>query len=137
MQVFRPIEHAITDDGEWVTVNELPADYMGQLKCDSCHASVIVDGNKPRQEEFIHLRHTMQEIIKTRSCRYTIRTPASLHSPGTGMAMTRPAKTAVPVAPIPPIGPKILRINTTVRKWRCTWCEHRYYGTKQCPLCGE
>ncbi|HGY5795926.1 TPA: putative zinc ribbon protein [Citrobacter farmeri] len=30
-----------------------------------------------------------------------------------------------------------MRVNTTVRKWHCIWCDYRYYGTKQCPLCSE
>lgn len=137
MQLFRPIEYAITDDGEWVTTRELPVDYIGQLKCDSCHASVVVLENKSGEEEFAHSRYNMQEITKTRSCRYAIRTPAPARSPGTGMVMTRPVKAVKPVTPIPSLGPRILRVNTTVRKWRCTWCEHRYYGTKQCPSCRE
>ncbi|WP_444547522.1 putative zinc ribbon protein [Serratia marcescens] len=23
------------------------------------------------------------------------------------------------------------------RKWRCVLCNHRYYGSKQCPNCGD
>lgn len=137
MQLFRPIEHAITDDGEWVTIRELPVDYMRRLKCDSCHASVVVIENKSGEEEFVHLRHNLQEITRTRSCRYAIRTPAAMRSPGTGMAISRPVKAVTPTAPIPPIGPRVLRVNTTVRKWHCIWCDYRYYGTKQCPLCSE
>lgn len=72
MQLFRPIEHAITDDGEWVTIRELPVDYMRRLKCDSCHASVVVIENKSGEEEFVHLRHNLQEITRTRSCRYAL-----------------------------------------------------------------
>lgn len=86
MQLFRPIEHAITEDSEWVTAKELPVDYMGRLKCDGCHASVVVIENKSSEEEFVHLRHNLQEITRTRSCRYAIRTPAPIRSPGTGMA---------------------------------------------------
>ncbi len=29
MQLYRPIQPAITEDGEWVTARELPFDYMG------------------------------------------------------------------------------------------------------------
>lgn len=66
MQLFRPIEHAVTDDGEWVTIRELPVDYMRRLKCDSCHASMVVIENKSGEEEFVHLRHNLQEITRTR-----------------------------------------------------------------------
>lgn len=137
MQLFRPIEHAITDDGEWVTIRELPVDYMRRLKCDSCHASVVVIENKSGEAEFVHLRHNLQEITRTRSCRYAIRTPAPTRSPGTGMAISRLVKAVTQIAPIPPIGPGVLRVNTTVRKWHCIWCDYHYYGTKQCPLCSE
>lgn len=137
MQLFRPIEHAITDDGEWVTIRELPVDYMRRLKCDSCHASVVVIENKSGEEEFVHLRHNLQEITRTRSCRYAIRTPAPARTPVTGRAITRPVKAVQPVTPIPPFSPRVLGIKTTQRKWHCVWCGHLYYGTKQCPLCME
>lgn len=137
MQIFRPIEHAITDDGEWITVSEIPADYMGELKCDRCHASVVVIKKKSGEEEFVHSRHTMKDIIKTRSCGYAIRTPAPSHLPGTEMVVTKPTQEASPALSIPPIGPRILQFTTAVRKWRCVWCKHCYYGTKQCPLCNE
>ncbi|GAA3605352.1 hypothetical protein GCM10023078_35390 [Gibbsiella greigii] len=61
MQIFLPVQHAITEDGEWVTVRELPVDYMGQLKCDSCHANVVVIENKSGEEEFVHSRHTCRK----------------------------------------------------------------------------
>lgn len=137
MQVFRPIEHAITDDGEWIAVTELPVDYMGQLRCDSCHANVVVTKNKFGEEVFVHSHPNLQEITKTRSCHYTIRAPAPARSPGTGRAIMRPVKAVQPVTPISPLGPRILRIKTTQRKWHCVWCGHLYYGTKQCPQCRE
>jgi hypothetical protein len=137
MQLFIPIQHAITEDGEWVTARELPVDYMGRLKCDGCHASVVAIENKSGEEEFVHLHHNLQEITRTRRCRYAIRTPAAMRSPDTGMAISRPIKAVTQIAPIPPIGPRILRISTTVRKWQCILCKHHYYGTKQCPLCSE
>ncbi|HAT2167755.1 TPA: hypothetical protein I8149_001894 [Citrobacter freundii] len=49
----------------------------------------------------------------------------------------QPRKSSHSNSPIPPIGPRVLRVNTTVRKWHCIWCDYRYYGTKQCPLCSE
>lgn len=136
MQLYRPIQHSITEDGEWVTARELPVDYMGRLKCDGCHASVVVIENKSGEEEFVHLRHNLQEITRTRSCRYAIRTPAAMRSPGTGMAISRPVSSHSD-SPIPPIGPRILRMSTAVRKWQCFLCKHHYYVTKQCPLCSE
>lgn len=105
MQLFRPIEHAITDDGEWVTIRELPVDYMRRLKCDSCHASVVVIENKSGEEEFVHLRHNLQEITRTRNCRYAIRTPAPMRSPGTGMAISSPVKAVTPIAPYHQLDP--------------------------------
>ncbi|MDR0805371.1 MAG: zinc-ribbon domain-containing protein [Enterobacteriaceae bacterium] len=135
MQLFRPVEHAITDDGEWVTTHELPLDYMGQLKCGNCHASVVVTENKSGKKEFVHSRHSMEEIVKTRSCRYAIRPPASAYSMKTGI--NQPVKTTKSVTPIPRLNRRILQVKTIVRNWQCTWCQRQYYGNKQCPHCHE
>ncbi len=99
MQLYRPIQHSITEDGEWVIARELPVDYMGRLKCDGCHASVVVIENKSGEDEFVHLRLNLQEITRTRSCRYAIRTPAAMRSPGTRMAISRPVKAVTQIAP--------------------------------------
>ncbi|APY61127.1 hypothetical protein XZ45_15310 [Salmonella enterica subsp. enterica] len=39
---FRPTEHVITDDGEWVAVDELSYLHARPLLCGSCHTPVIV-----------------------------------------------------------------------------------------------
>ncbi|EPO5273001.1 MULTISPECIES: hypothetical protein [Citrobacter] len=39
---FSPVEHAITGDGEWVTVQDVPHHYHGRLLCDFCHTEVFI-----------------------------------------------------------------------------------------------
>lgn len=39
---FSPVEHAITEDGEWVTVQDVPHHYHGRLLCDFCHTEVFI-----------------------------------------------------------------------------------------------
>ncbi|MEG0867315.1 MAG: hypothetical protein RSD49_08885 [Hafnia sp.] len=78
MMQFRAIEHAITEDGEWVTPEELPLDYRRRLLCDSCHAEVAIDEDKSGKEIFIHSRHNRSERIKNQSCHYAIRPSTQL-----------------------------------------------------------
>ncbi|NCH98123.1 putative zinc ribbon protein [Cronobacter dublinensis] len=127
MMQFRLIEHAITEDGEWVTPEELPLDYKGRLLCDSCHAEVAIDEDKLGKEIFVHSRHNRCERIKNQSCRYAIN-PSK--QPETGISRRRKKLSA---------GYAGLRgpLNTRTGQWLCTQCERSYYGGKKCPLCGD
>lgn len=128
MMQFRAIEHAITEDGEWVTPEELPLDYRGRLLCDSCHAEVVIEEDRSGNEMFVHSRHNRSERIKNQSCHYAIR---PTRQPASTMAGRRRKQ--------PPAGYAGLRgpLNTRRGLWRCNQCERSYYGGKKCPHCGE
>lgn len=128
MMQFRAIEHAITEDGEWVKPEELPLDYRGRLLCDSCHAEVVIEEDRSGNEMFVHSRHNRSERIKNQSCRYAIRPTRQPASTSAGHRRKQP-----------PAGYAGLRgpLNTRRGLWRCNQCERSYYGSKKCPHCGE
>lgn len=125
---FRPVEHAITEDGEWVTPEELSLNYRGRLLCDSCHAEIVIEEDRSGNEMFVHSRLNRSERVKNQNCRYAI-------SPS-----KPPAKTGIGrKGNQPPAGYAALRgpLNTRIGSGRCTRCEHTYYGSKKCPRCGD
>jgi len=128
MMRFRAIEHAITEDGEWVTPEELPLDYRGRLLCDSCHTEVVIEENTSGNEIFIHYRHNRSERFKNQNCQYAI-------SPS---RQTVTAKNSLRRKHLP-TGYAGLRgpLNTRTGLWQCKRCKHSYYGGKKCPRCGE
>ncbi|MBL5839267.1 hypothetical protein JBO41_07855 [Enterobacter asburiae] len=121
---FKPVEHAITEDGEWVTVQEVPYSYVGRLLCDSCHTEVIIQENALREEIFVHARGNRIERLKSQGCWYVI-------SPPRRAAQERPAGRREPNSAFR--GP----LNTRTRNWRCTRCEYSYFGGKKCPRCND
>lgn len=127
MMQFRPVEHAITEDGEWVTPEELPLDYRRRLLCDSCHVEVAIDEDKSGNEIFVHSRLTRSERIKSQSCQYAIN-PSKKPAPRISRRRKKPQ-----------VGYAGLRgpLNTRTGQWRCTLCERSYYGGKKCPRCGD
>ncbi len=80
MRQFRPVEHAITDDGEWVTVQEVPYRYNGRLLCDSCHTEVIIQEDAWGKEIFVHARRNRRDRLNNQGCRYAI-SPARRSAP--------------------------------------------------------
>lgn len=124
MMQFRPVEHAITEDGEWVTVQQVPYHYRGRLLCDSCHTEVIIQEVASGKEIFVHARRNRRERLNNQGCRYAI-------SPPRRAAPVRPAdrleRNSASRAPL----------NTRTRNWRCTRCEHTYFGGKKCPRCND
>ncbi|ENU2131610.1 putative zinc ribbon protein [Salmonella enterica] len=128
MMQFRPVEHAITEDGEWVTVQEVPFHYRGRLLCDSCHTEVIIQEVASGKEIFVHARRHRRERLNNQSCHYAIRPPKQPVSTRAGRGRKQP-----------PAGYAGLRgpLNTRRGLWRCNQCERSYYGVKKCPHCGE
>ncbi|HHC1945879.1 TPA: putative zinc ribbon protein [Klebsiella pneumoniae] len=124
MRQFSPIEHAITEDGEWVTVQEVPYRYNGRLLCDSCYTEVIIQEDALGQEIFVHARRNRRERLNTQGCRYAI-------SPSRRAAPVRPAGRGERNSAFR--GP----LNTRTRNWRCTRCEYSYFGGKKCPRCND
>ncbi|ELN2578940.1 hypothetical protein RY966_004739 [Enterobacter kobei] len=121
---FRPVERAITEDGEWVTVQGVPYSYVGRLLCDSCHTEVIIQENALGEEIFVHARRNRRERLKSQGCQYAISSPRR-------------------AAPVRPAGRRERNLsfrgplNTRTRNWRCTRCEYTYFGSKKCPRCND
>lgn len=67
---FRQLEHAITEDGEWGTIEGFPLDYRGRRLCDSCHAEVVIEEDRSGNEIFVHSRHNRIERVKNQNCQY-------------------------------------------------------------------
>ncbi|MGG7780430.1 putative zinc ribbon protein [Klebsiella aerogenes] len=124
MMQFKPVEHAITEDGEWVTAQDVPYSYVGRLLCDSCHTEVIIQEVAPGKEIFVHARRNRIERLKNQGCQYAI-------SPPLRAAPVRPAGRRERNSAFR--GP----LNTRTRNWRCTRCEYTYFGGKKCPRCND
>lgn len=124
MMQFRPVEHAITEDGEWVTVQQVPYTYNGWLLCDYCHTHVIIQEDALGNEIFVHAHRSRQERLNSQGCQYAI-------SPPRRAAPIRPADRQERNSAFR--GP----LNTRTRNWRCTRCEYTYFGGKKCPRCND
>lgn len=124
MMQFKPVEHVITEDGEWVSVQDVPYNYVGRLLCDSCHTEVIIQEVAPGKEIFVHARRNRRERLNNQSCQYAI-------SPPRRAAPVRPAGRRERNSAFR--GP----LNTRTQNWRCTRCEYTYFGSKKCPRCND
>lgn len=124
MMQFRPVEHAITEDGEWVTVQQVPYTYNGWLLCDYFHTHVIIQEDALGNEIFVHAHRSRKERLNSQGCRYAI-------SPSRRVAPIRPSVRRERNSAFR--GP----LNTWTRNWRCTRCEYTYFGGKKCPGCND
>lgn len=124
MMQFRPVEHAITEDGEWVTVQGVPYSYVGRLLCDSCHTEVIIQENALGEEIFVHARRNRRERLNNQGCRYAISPPRRAAPVRSAGRRERNSSFRGP-------------LNTRTQNWRCTRCEYTYFGSKKCPRCND
>ena len=74
---FRPTEHVITADGEWVAVDELSYLHARPLLCGSCHIPVLVTQNSSDQYELIHRPRSETDRKRVSRCRYRASSPLS------------------------------------------------------------
>ena len=125
---FRPVEHAITEDGEWVTVQEVPYDYHGRLLCDSCHTEVIIQEDASGNEIFVHDRRRRSERIQNHNCSYAV--CSSRQPPAT---KTRRRQKQAPAGYTGFRGP----LSTRTGNWHCTWCGYTFHGRKKCSRCND
>lgn len=121
---FRPVEHAITEDGEWVTVQGVTYSYVGRLLCDSCHTEVIIQENALGEEIFVHARRNRRERLNNQGCRYAISSPRRAAPVRSAGRRERNSSFRGP-------------LNTRTQNWRCTRCEYTYFGGKKCPRCND
>lgn len=67
---FRPTEHVITADGEWVPVDELTFLHARPLRCGSCHVHVTITRGSNGRYELIHRPRSETDRRLLRCCRY-------------------------------------------------------------------
>lgn len=67
---FRPTEHVITADGEWVAVDELSFLHARPLLCGSCHTPVVVV-QRDAGWELAHRPRSETDRRLVVYCRYT------------------------------------------------------------------
>lgn len=68
---FRPTEYVITDDGEWVAIDELIVLHARPLRCGSCHISVVVTQNDTGWQ-LIHRPGSEIDRKQVSRCRYRV-----------------------------------------------------------------
>lgn len=73
---FRPTEHVITADGEWVAVDELSYLHARPLLCGSCHIPVVVTQSDTGWQ-LIHRPCSETDRKRVSRCRYRASSPLS------------------------------------------------------------
>lgn len=73
---FRPAEHVITADGEWVAVNELTFLHARPLLCGCCHIPVVVTKSDTGWQ-LIHRPRSEADRKRMGRCRYRASSPLS------------------------------------------------------------
>ncbi|HED2376180.1 TPA: hypothetical protein R4216_005015 [Citrobacter freundii] len=68
---FRPTEYVITDDGEWVAIDELIVQHARPLRCGSCHIPVVVTQNDTGWQ-LIHRPGSEMDRKQVSRCRYRV-----------------------------------------------------------------
>lgn len=73
---FRPTEHVITADGEWVAVNELTFLHTRPLLCGRCHIPVVVTKSDIGWQ-LIHRPRSEMDRKRVSHCRYGVSSSTS------------------------------------------------------------
>ncbi len=73
---FRPTEHLITADGEWVAVSELSYLHARPLLCGSCHTPVVVTQDDTGWQ-LIHRPRSEMDRKRVSHCRYGVSSSTS------------------------------------------------------------
>ncbi|TYR67145.1 hypothetical protein FYK35_22100 [Enterobacter hormaechei] len=71
---------------------------------------------------FVHIPRHINNVARLKTCRF--------NKPQTVPEQTSP-KT------IPPPEMRLRPTNTTIRQWRCCWCDTHWHGDKVCPKCRD
>ena len=125
---FTRIPYAVTlTDGELVDEH-----YSGHdpLVCEYCGIPMERIIGPDDSQHYLHVLHGEFAAIKAMHCKYR-------HYPTGGLQPYQPLKPLGESPPIPQWVAKKIPSRTITRKWRCVLCNHRYYGNKQCPNCGD
>lgn len=113
--------HAVTVDGEWVTPESVQQVDFDSLHCIYCKLQIGVQFTPlAATGTFVHLLGHINNIARLKTCRFN-------------KLQTVPAQTSSQT--IPPPEKRLLPANTTIRQWRCCWCDTSWHGDKVCPKC--
>ncbi|MDT8700998.1 putative zinc ribbon protein [Kluyvera ascorbata] len=125
---FTSIPYAVTlTDGELVDEN-----YSGHdpLVCEFCGVPMERIIGPDDSQHYQHVLHGQSAAIKAMHCKYR-------HYPTGGSQPYQTLKPPGESLQIPQWVAKAIPSRTITRKWRCVLCNHRYYGSKKCPNCGD
>jgi len=121
MNYFVSTDYAYTADGEWVTPQSVQQVDFDLLRCMNCKLKIgvqidLLTGTRT----FTHLLGHINNVARLKTCRFNkLRTVPEQTSPKT----------------IPPPENRLRPANTTIRQWRCCWCDTCWHGDKRCPKC--
>jgi len=119
MNYFVLATHAVTVDGEWVTPESVQQVDFDSLLCIYCKLQIGLQFDPlTSTRTFVHILRHINNVARLKTCRFNkLQTVPEQTSPKT----------------IPPPEMRLLPTNTTIRQWRCCWCDTHWHGDKVCP----
>ena len=123
MNYFVLATHAVTVDGEWVTPESVQQIDFDSLLCIYCKLQIGVQFDPlTSTRTFVHIPRHINNVARLKTCRFNkLQTVPEQTSPKT----------------IPPSEMRLRPTNTTIRQWRCCWCDTHWHGDKVCPKCRD
>ena len=123
MNYFVLATHAVTVDGEWVTPESVQQVDFDSLLCIYCKLQIGVQFDPlTSTRTFVHILRHINNVARLKTCRFNkLQTVPEQTSPKT----------------IPPPEMRLLPTNTTIRQWRCCWCDTHWHGDKVCTKCRD
>lgn len=123
MSYFVLATHAVTVHGEWVTPESVQQVDFESLHCVYCKLQIGVQFDPlTSTRTFVHLPVHINHVARLKTCLFN-------------KHQTVPKQTSRQTIPLP--GKRLRPANTTIRQWRCCWCETSWYGEKRCPQCAD
>ena len=121
MNYFVLATHAVTVDGEWVTPESVQQVDFDSLHCIYCKLQICVQFEPlTATRTFVHLPGHINNVTRLEKCRFN-------------KLQTVPEQTWPKT--IPPAEKRLRPTSTTIRQWRCCWCDIYWHGDKVCPKC--
>jgi hypothetical protein len=123
MNYFVLATHAVTVEGEWVTLESVQQVDFDSLHCIYCKLQIGVQFDPlTSTRTFVHLPGSINNVARLKTCRFNKHQIA-------------PEQTLPKT--IPPLEKRLRPTNTTIRQWRCNWCHICWQGEKICPQCTD
>ncbi|ENY4946567.1 hypothetical protein ACEZSF_001448 [Escherichia coli] len=122
---FTKIPYAVTlPDGELVDEN-----YTGNspLVCEFCGVSLVLVTGTDGAKYYQHILSAPLATTVVLTCSYRANSPGEL----------RRTSPVLHGRSLTPHEQKVIPFPTIKHNWCCVLCNHRYYGNKQCPKCGD